>query len=70
MPLEQRDFTRTYVKAAGHPKTLEGERRGAFWEAAARVSADPAWRYFELPCGHGVHREMPKEFAGILLALA
>jgi pimeloyl-ACP methyl ester carboxylesterase len=70
VPIEQRDFTRTYVKAAGHRKTPESERRGAFWEAAARVSADPAWRYFELPCGHGIHREMPKEFAGILLALA
>src|SRR5438067_14417 len=35
-----------------------------------RISAGPVWRYFELPCGHGIHREMPQEFAGILLALA
>jgi pimeloyl-ACP methyl ester carboxylesterase len=66
---EEHDFSRTYVKAAGRPKTPEDERRGSFWEAAARVSADSAWRYFELPCGHGIHRELPKEFAGILLAL-
>jgi pimeloyl-ACP methyl ester carboxylesterase len=70
MPLEQRPFTRTYVKAGGNPRPPESERRGSFWEVAARVSADPAWRYYELPCGHGVHREMPQEFAGILLALA
>jgi pimeloyl-ACP methyl ester carboxylesterase len=70
MPLEQRDFTRTYVKASGNPRPPEDQRTGFFWEVAARVSADPAWRYYELPCGHGVHREMPSEFAGILLALA
>jgi pimeloyl-ACP methyl ester carboxylesterase len=70
MPLEQRHFTRTYVKAADNPRPREDDRRGFFWEAAARVSGDPHWRYFELPCGHGIHREMPQEFAGILLALA
>jgi pimeloyl-ACP methyl ester carboxylesterase len=70
LPLEQRSFSRTYVKAAGNPRPPEGERRGPFWETAARVSADVAWRYFELPCGHGIHREMPNEFVGILLALA
>jgi pimeloyl-ACP methyl ester carboxylesterase len=70
MPIEQRPFTRTYVKAAGNPKPPESERRGSFWEISARVSCDPAWRYFELPCGHGIHREMPQQFAGILLALA
>jgi pimeloyl-ACP methyl ester carboxylesterase len=69
-PLEQFEFSRTYVKAAGNPRPPEGERKGSFWEAAARVSADPAWHYFEMPCGHGIHREMPQEFLGILLALA
>ncbi len=69
-PLEQFDFSRTYVKAAASPRTPEAERRGSFWEVAARVSADPAWRYYELPCGHGIHREMPQEFLGILLARA
>ena len=68
-PLEQFAFSRTYVKAAGNPRPPEGERNGTFWDVAARVSTDPAWRYFELPCGHGIHREMPQEFLGILLAL-
>jgi len=66
VPLDQRAFTRTYVKAAG---AASRERRGAFWEAAARVSNDLAWRYIELPTGHGVHREMPLAVAGILLDL-
>jgi len=70
LPLEQRHFTRTYVKAADNPRPREDERTGFFWDVAARVSADPHWRYYELPCGHGIHREMPQEFAGILLALA
>jgi hypothetical protein len=68
-PLEQFAFTRTYVKAGGPPGT---ERGGAapFWQAAERTRNDAAWRYFELPCGHGIHREMPYEMAGILLGLA
>lgn len=76
VPLEQHAFTRTYVKAGGPPSPPTGqagsggERRGAFWQAADRVRNDPAWRYFELPCGHGIHREMPHEMAGILLGLA
>ena len=69
-PLEQFDFTRTYVKAAGHPRPPESERIGFFWEVSARVSSDPAWRYFELPCGHSIYRELPQEFLGILLSLA
>ena len=70
MPTEQRPFTRTYVKAGGHPRTpIEGQD-SFFWDVARRLSADPAWRYFELPCGHGIHRELPNEFAGILLSLA
>ena len=68
-PLEKRAFSRTYVKAAGNPRTPPAEQTGSFWEAAARVKSDPAWSYHELACGHGIHREMPKEFAQILLAL-
>ncbi len=69
-PLERHPFTRTYIKAGGSPPTPVSERRGAFWEAAARVREDPAWRYYELPCGHGIHRELPEATAGILLGLA
>jgi pimeloyl-ACP methyl ester carboxylesterase len=69
LPLEQRPFTRTYIKAGGNPRTPREEQRGAFWKAAERVMADPAWRYIELPTGHGVHREAPGGVAGVLLDL-
>jgi pimeloyl-ACP methyl ester carboxylesterase len=72
VPLEQRAFTRTYVKAGAYfASGGEGpQRRGAFWDAAERTRNDPAWRYFELPCGHGMHREMPLAVTGILLEIA
>src|SRR5215471_18322517 len=44
VPLEQRDFTRTYVKAGGNPRPPLDKQTGQFWEAAARVSADAAWK--------------------------
>ena len=69
LPLEQRAFSRTYIKAGGVPSAEPNERRGHFWQAADRVRSDPAWRYFELPTGHGVHREMPSAVVGILLDL-
>jgi pimeloyl-ACP methyl ester carboxylesterase len=65
VPLEQRSFTRTYIKAGGDNPN-DPNRTGAFWAAAARTKADPAWRYYELPCGHGVHNEMPAELKAIL----
>jgi pimeloyl-ACP methyl ester carboxylesterase len=68
VPLEQHGLTRTYVKAGGQPG--ESDRSGAFWQAAEYTRRNPAWRYYELPCGHGVHRELPHAFAGILLELA
>jgi pimeloyl-ACP methyl ester carboxylesterase len=67
--LESRAFTRTYVKAAGVPQPKPEERTGNFWNAAARVRHDPAWRYWEVPGGHGFHRKMPEAIAGILLDL-
>jgi pimeloyl-ACP methyl ester carboxylesterase len=70
LPLEQRPFTRTYVKAGGNPPTPPDKRTGNFWNAADRVRFDPAWRYFELPANHGIHREMPALVAAILLNLA
>jgi pimeloyl-ACP methyl ester carboxylesterase len=71
VPLEQRAFTRTYVKAGfgmmlGAPP---GPRNGAFWEAAERTREDPAWRYVELPAYHGLHTELPATVAGVLLDL-
>jgi len=69
VPLEERPFTRTYVKAAADRPNDPG-RTGAFWQAAQRTRNDPRWRYYELPCGHGVHREMPNELKAILLEVA
>jgi pimeloyl-ACP methyl ester carboxylesterase len=65
VPLEERRFSLTYIKAAGD---LPGDanRTGAFWDASERTKNDPRWRYFELPCGHGVHSEMPNELKAIL----
>ncbi len=60
VPLEDRDFSLTYIKAAGEARGLE-TRTGAFWAAADRVMNNPRWRYYELPAGHGIHREMPNE---------
>ena len=43
--------------------------RGAPWFAAmaAGVKDDPAWRYRELPCGHGTMLEMPAETTALFL---
>jgi pimeloyl-ACP methyl ester carboxylesterase len=65
VPLEDWLFSPTYVKAAGDmPGDLN--RTSAFWQASARTKADPRWRYHELPCGHGIQREMPHELKAIL----
>jgi len=68
-PLEQHSFSRTYVKAGGQPGN-NAPAGGAFWQAADYARSNRAWRYYELPCGHGIHRELPHAFAGILLELA
>ncbi|HEX5371030.1 MAG TPA: hypothetical protein VFY10_16620, partial [Dehalococcoidia bacterium] len=65
MPLEQRAFSRTYIKASGDAPG-DANRTGAFWAASERTSGDPRWRYYELPCGHGVHNELPDELKTIL----
>jgi pimeloyl-ACP methyl ester carboxylesterase len=64
VPLEDRAFTRTYVKAA--IDTNPHAPTKAFWDAAARTKADSRWRYYELPCHHGIHVEMPNELQAIL----
>jgi hypothetical protein len=69
LPLEKREFTRTYVKAGGNPPTPQQERNGNFWKAAQKVRFDSAWRYFELPANHSLHRETPQLVAAILLSL-
>lgn len=69
VPLEQRNFTRTYVKAAGSPQPPLDQRTGNFWNAVARVRHDPTWRYVELPFGHSLPNEAPEALAGLLQQL-
>ena len=37
---------------------------------AARLKADPRWRYYELPVGHNLHYSAPNETVALLLELA
>ena len=69
VPLEQRAFTRTYVKAGlgMMPGMPRGPRTDMFWAAAERTRDDPAWRYVELPASHGLYMELPMTVLGILL---
>ena len=69
MPLEERPFSRTYVKAGLEPRVRAEPSSGAFWRAADRVRDDPRWRYIELPGNHRLQRELPETVVGILLDL-
>jgi pimeloyl-ACP methyl ester carboxylesterase len=69
VPLEERRFSRSYVKAGQDPPGIP-PGTGSFWDAANRVRDDSRWRYFQLPCGHSMHIEMPRALAGILLQVA
>jgi pimeloyl-ACP methyl ester carboxylesterase len=57
---EQQPFTRTFIAAADSaaPKSI------------ARVRNHSAWRFFEVPGGHSIHRDAPQELGKILLDLA
>ncbi len=41
---------------------------GTFTQFAAKVRADPSWRFFELPCGHDARVIDPQGVARLLLA--
>jgi pimeloyl-ACP methyl ester carboxylesterase len=69
VPLEDRAFTRTYLKAAGAPGS-DLPRTGHFWDASRRVKDDPRWHYYEFPCGHGMHRELPTEIRAAYYEIA
>ena len=69
VPLEERAFTRTYLKAAGGASN-DLSRTGHFWDASVRVKDDPRWRYYEFPCGHGMHRELPNEMRAAYYEIA
>ncbi len=67
-PLESYDFGLTYIKATGDERSTAGP--DAFWEAADRARADPAWRYEEIDSNHMIPQNRPHELARILLSLA
>ncbi|HEY3917115.1 MAG TPA: alpha/beta hydrolase [Stellaceae bacterium] len=52
-----------YIRAAGQP-------RPTFAQFAEVVRKDPAWQYFEVPCGHNVMLDLPDALTGILLGCA
>ena len=66
-PLEDWDFSRTFIKASADPG--EGAD-SAFWQAARHADASPAWNYHEIATNHMVPMNRPGELADILLGLA
>ncbi len=67
-PVEDFPFTRTYIKATADRPGAPGS--GAFWSAAERAKASPAWRYREVATNHMVASNRPEELARLLLELA
>ena len=63
-PLEDYPFSRTYIKATSSPETDPGN--AAFWRAARRAQASPAWRYVEIASNHMVANNRPQELAAVL----
>jgi len=66
-PLEERAFTRTYIKATGEPRPAEEH---PFWRAADRARDNPLWRYREIATNHMIPNNRPEELAELLLELA
>jgi pimeloyl-ACP methyl ester carboxylesterase len=67
-PLEERDFSLTYIKATGEPRPEGGG--GPFWLAADRTSSDPRWRYREIATNHMIPFNRPQELANILMEVS
>jgi pimeloyl-ACP methyl ester carboxylesterase len=65
-PLEQFEFSRTYIKATGEARPAESH---PFWEASDRVKDDPLWRYREIETNHMIPSNRPEELAALLLEL-
>jgi pimeloyl-ACP methyl ester carboxylesterase len=66
--LEDFEFTRTYIKATADARDAPGGQ--AFWFAADRAKASPAWSYHEIATNHMIPSNRPEELAEILLKLA
>jgi pimeloyl-ACP methyl ester carboxylesterase len=54
---------KAYVRARDYPNP-------AFDAALARLGTNPAWRVYEVPCGHDVMVDMPERLTEILLEAA
>lgn len=67
-PLEQYDFTRTYIKATLPPRGEGGN--SAFWDAAIQAQNSGLWRYAEIETNHMIANNKPQELADLLLELA
>lgn len=66
-PLEDFDFSRTYIKATQAPVADVGN--DAFWRAAKHAASSAAWRYFEVDSNHMLPSNKPNEIAQHLLAV-
>lgn len=66
-PLEQFDFTRTYVKATLNPESDPGGQ--ALWQAATKARQSSAWTYREIETTHMIPSNRPTEIAGLLADL-
>jgi pimeloyl-ACP methyl ester carboxylesterase len=66
-PLEEWGFSLTYIKATADPGETPDS---AFWQAARRAQASPAWRHHEIATNHLVPMTHPEELAAILIELA
>src|SRR5262245_48956795 len=54
---------KAYIRAKGYPSV-------PFDAAQQHLKADPAWRVYELPCGHDAMVDMPERLTEILLEVA
>jgi pimeloyl-ACP methyl ester carboxylesterase len=63
-PLEDFDFTRTYIKATAAPES--DPVNAAFWRAARQAQASAAWQYHEIATNHMVANNRPAELAALL----
>ncbi len=66
-PIDDWDFTRTYVKATADPNESADSM---FWQAARHAQASPRWDYHEIATNHMVPFTHPRELAEIILEIA
>ncbi|MFA7248298.1 MAG: alpha/beta hydrolase family protein [Dehalococcoidia bacterium] len=64
-PIEEYDFTRTYIKATAD-RPPEDEPLPALWRNAEHTRRHPAWRYYEIDTTHMVPNNRPAELVEIL----